>query len=49
MTIIMVSHDISSALKYATKILHIGHSQLFFGDNAEYLKSDGKNLLSKRR
>ena len=47
MTIIMVSHDISSALKYATKILHIGHSQLFFGDNAEYLKSDAAKIFSR--
>lgn len=47
MTIIMVSHDINSALKYATKILHIGHSQLFFGDSSEYLKSDAAKLFSR--
>ena len=38
-TIIMISHDISAAVKYATHILHIG-SPLFFGTKDEYLKSD---------
>lgn len=47
MTIIMVSHDINSSLKYATKILHIGHSQLFFGNSSEYLKSDAVKLFSR--
>lgn len=30
-TIIMISHDINSAIKYATHILHIAHEPLFFG------------------
>ena len=38
-TVIMVSHDISSALKYASKILHLEHKQVFFGDKQDYLKS----------
>jgi len=38
-TIIMVSHDISSAVKYASHILHIGKKQLFFGTKDDYLKS----------
>ncbi len=38
-TIIMVSHDISSAMKYASHILHIGKKQLFFGTKDDYLKS----------
>ena len=38
-TIIMVSHDIHEAVRYATKILHLGHSQLFFGTAAEYRES----------
>ena len=33
--VIMVSHDIHEAVRYATKILHLGHSQLFFGTAAE--------------
>lgn len=38
-TIIMVSHDISSAVRYASHILHIGKKQLFFGTKDDYLKS----------
>lgn len=37
-TVIMVSHDIKSALKYATHILHIGNKTTFFGTTEEYLK-----------
>ena len=36
-TIIMISHDISSALEYATHILHIGKS-IFFGKKEQYKK-----------
>ena len=38
-SIIMVSHDISSALKYASHILHISKKQLFFGTKSDYIKS----------
>lgn len=34
-TIIMISHDIDAALKYATHVLHIGQ-KIFFGDVKEY-------------
>lgn len=45
-SIIMVSHDISSALKYASHILHISKNQLFFGEKSSYLKSSaGKAFL----
>ena len=36
--IIMISHDISAALKYATHILHIGE-KVFFGTKSSYLES----------
>ena len=39
-TVIMVSHDIHEAVRYATHILHLGHRQLFFGTAAEYRESD---------
>lgn len=39
-TVIMVSHDIHEAVRYATHILHLGHKQLFFGTAAEYKESD---------
>lgn len=39
-TIIMVSHDVASSVKYASHILHIGSKkQLFFGITEEYTKS----------
>lgn len=37
--IIMISHDISAALRYANRILHIGDT-IFFGTKQEYLQSD---------
>ena len=39
-TIIMISHDISAALRYATHILHIG-DEIFFGTRAEYGRVKG--------
>ncbi len=38
-TIIMISHDLSAATRYASHILHIG-KHLFFGTRDEYLKSE---------
>lgn len=38
-TIIMISHDMKDAIKYASHILHIG-DKIFFGTKEEYLKSD---------
>ena len=40
MTVIMISHDIGAAVKYATHILHIGHNPLFFGTKEDYINSD---------
>ena len=37
-TVIMISHDIQAALRYATHILHIGRAA-FFGTREEYLRS----------
>lgn len=39
-TVIMVSHDIAAAVQYASHILHISHTPLFFGTKEDYLKSD---------
>ena len=45
-TIIMISHDIAAAVRYASHILHIG-SHVFFGTRQEYLKSElGKRWLA---
>ena len=37
-TVIMISHDIQAAVRYASHILHIG-AQLFFGTRREFLSS----------
>lgn len=39
-TVIMVTHDISHALKYGTHILHLSENDTFFGTKDEYLNSD---------
>jgi len=39
LTIIMISHDIAAAVRYASHILHIG-AKVFFGTKEEYLASD---------
>lgn len=39
-TIIMVSHDISNAVKHASHILHLNDTSIFFGTTEEYIKSD---------
>ena len=38
-TVIMISHDIAAALKYANNILHIGN-RIFFGTRDEYVESE---------
>ena len=44
-TVVMVSHDISAAVKYASHILHISHTPLFFGTKEDYVKTDiGKSF-----
>jgi zinc transport system ATP-binding protein len=38
-TVIMISHDIDTAIRNASHILHIG-KMIFFGTKQEYLKSE---------
>ncbi len=45
MTVVMISHDISAAVKYANKILHIG-GNVFFGSVDEFLASEAGKFLS---
>ena len=46
-TIIMVSHDICAAIKYASHVLHVGYKPLFFGTKEDYVKSDiGKTFTN---
>ena len=42
-TIIMVSHDIASAVCNSDKILHMNKGIRFFGDVRDYIKSDASN------
>ncbi len=48
-TLIMISHDIAAAARYATHILHIGDT-VFFGTKEEYLKSaPGRYFISENK
>jgi zinc transport system ATP-binding protein len=47
-TIIMISHDINAAMRYATHILHVAEN-LFFGTKEEYFNSEvGRNFIKMR-
>ena len=47
-TIIMISHDIAAAVRYASHILHIG-GYCFYGPKEKYLESDtGKYFLMQQ-
>ncbi len=44
-TVIMISHDLGAAQRYATRILHIG-ARLWFGTREDYLSSEaGRSFL----
>ena len=46
-TVIMVSHDMNAAVRYASHILHIGRKQMFFGTKENYMTSKiGQAFLS---
>ena len=46
-TIIMISHDIAAAVKYASHILHIGsQSVLFYGAKSDYLQSNAGRIYA---
>ena len=47
-TVVMISHDLDAALKYATHILHIG-KQIFFGTKEEYVQSEIGKVFSASR
>ncbi len=38
-TVLMVSHDLTSALEHASHVLHVGRKQMFFGTTEDYKKS----------
>ena len=45
-TVIMISHDLTAALKYADKIHHIGEN-VFFGTKDEYLSSSVGKMFTQ--
>lgn len=47
-TVIMISHDIAAAVKYASHILHIGDA-VFFGTKTEYLQSPQGRLFAAEK
>ena len=48
-TVIMISHDIAAAVRYASHILHIGNT-LFYGTRNEYMESNvGKFFLTQHK
>lgn len=44
-TVIMVTHDISAALRYANKILCLRSNEWFFGTRDEFLQSSASDFL----
>ncbi|MDR1028310.1 MAG: ABC transporter ATP-binding protein [Clostridiales Family XIII bacterium] len=48
--VVMISHDVESAVHYGNKILHMKTAPLFFGTVSDYLKSEaGRTLLNAKR
>ena len=45
-TVIMISHDIGAAVKYASHILHVG-KHLWFGAKADYLHSEAGRIFTE--
>ena len=47
-TVIMISHDVAAAVRYASHILHIGDT-VFFGAKADYLQSPQGRLFDVKK
>ena len=47
-TVIMISHDVAAAVRYASHILHIGDT-VFFGTMADYLQSPQGRLFDAKK
>ncbi|MCR5085917.1 MAG: ABC transporter ATP-binding protein [Lachnospiraceae bacterium] len=45
MTIIMVTHDVGSAVVNSSKILHVSGESIFFGTTAKYMASEESKLF----
>lgn len=49
LTVVMVSHDIEAAVKYASHVLHISQNQYFYGSTKEYLSSKEYMLFNNEK
>ena len=47
LTVVMISHDIAAAVRYASHILHIG-GEVFFGTKEEYCESGAGRFFMER-
>ncbi len=45
LTVVMISHDIAASVNYATHILHLAKTPLFFGRKEDYLVSEVGRML----
>lgn len=45
--VVMISHDLGSAMKYAGKILHLQNKQRFFGSVGDYRNSSAYRELTR--
>lgn len=46
-TVIMISHDIEMATRYASHILHLGKRQMFYGTTSAYMSSDAWKMFGR--
>ncbi|MDD3570592.1 MAG: metal ABC transporter ATP-binding protein [Lachnospiraceae bacterium] len=49
LTVVMVSHDIDAAVKYASHVLHISKNKYFYGTTQEYLSSKAFTLFNNEK
>lgn len=47
-TIVMISHDIDSAIAYGNKIIHMGNKMEFFGTTNDYINSSSYKKIFKK-
>jgi zinc transport system ATP-binding protein len=46
MAIVMVTHDLASAVRYGEKILHISEGDYFFGTVSQYMDTEYASMFS---
>lgn len=48
LTVIMVSHDLQAAMRYATHVLHMDEERPFYGTTQAYLNSEAYRALAQK-